>query len=187
MKRSHTIMAEPLTQEAFAAFGQVIALDMLPTLPIDWYRGANRVMGPVTVEADVPIEYLLMRSSVRPLRMRYFERHLQLTQAFIPLDGSPFVFLAARPNAETANGFPIIEEIRAFLSPGRAAVSIHRGTWHEPAFPLVEGQLTLISSHRELTQGLVTEPDENGEVLGFDLDKRSLEQRLGASVSIVLP
>jgi ureidoglycolate lyase len=183
--KQHTIVAEPLDPASFARFGRVLSVDALEELPIDWYRGANSVRGPIELEADVPVEYLLLRSAVRPLSMRYLERHRQLTQTFIPLDGSPFVFLAAAPDAATENGFPVLDEIRAFLSPGRAGINIHRGTWHEPAFPLVEGQLTLVTSHRDLTIGLQTAPDVNGEVLGFDLDKRSVS-RLGASVSIRL-
>jgi ureidoglycolate lyase len=182
----HSVVAEPLDQDSFANFGHVISLDALDELPINWYRGANTVKGPVALEADIPVEYLLLRSAVRPLQMRYFERHSRLTQTFIPLDGSPFVFLAAAPDARTENGFPVLDEIRAFLSPGRTGVNIHRGTWHEPAFPLVDGQLTIVTSHRDLTIGLQTAPDTNGEVLGFDLDKRSVK-RLGVSVSIRLP
>lgn len=182
----HRIVAEPLTPASFERFGTVLASEALVALPINWYRGANSVCGPVTLEADVPVEYLVMKSSVRPLRLRYLERHQLMTQTFIPLDGNKFVFVGAPPDALTHNGFPVIEEIRAFLSPGGAGVNLFRGTWHEPAFPLVDGQVTLITSHSQLTIGLQAEPDERGEVLGFDLDKRTTA-RLGAPVVISLP
>lgn len=182
----HVVVARPLEPETFERFGSILSVDAMPELPINWYRGANSVRGPVALEADLPVEYLLMRSIVRPLQMRYLERHQRLTQTFIPLDGSPFVMLVAAPDAETENGFPVVDEIHAFLSPGRAGVNLHRGTWHEPAFPLVAGQLTLITSHRELTLGLQEAPDANGDVPGFDLDKRSAG-RIRTSVSIALP
>jgi ureidoglycolate lyase len=182
----HRIVAEPLTPESFRRFGAVLVPDAMDALPIDWYRGANDIRGPVSLDADVPVEYLLMRSVVRPLKLRYLERHQQLTQTFVPLDGSPFVFVGAPPDAQTKDGFPVVEELRAFLSPGRAGVNLFRGTWHEPAFPLVSGQLTLITSHRQLTIGLQAQPDANGEVAGYDLDKRSVG-RLAVNVTIALP
>ena len=187
--RVHQLTIEEFTPEAFQDFGDVLTVDALPKLPINNYSGANSIHGPVVLEADKDIEpeFILMRSQVRPFVMRYLERHVRITQTFIPLEGKPYVFVGAPPQARLENGFPSPDELRVFLVPGHVSINLHRGTWHEPAYPLQGDQMVLITSHAELTTGLQTSVDDKGELAGFDVDKRSPLTRLGLKVTFNLP
>lgn len=187
--RIHRVRIEEYSPEAVAPLGDVLSADALPKLPINNYSGANSIHGPVILDVDKEIEpeFIVMRSQVRPFEMRYLERHVRITQTFIPLEGKPYVLIGARPDAQLENGFPVPEEIRAVLVPGHVGVNLHRGTWHEPAYPLHEDQMVIITSHAELTKGLQQSVDQRGELPGYDVDKRSPLTRLGLRVTFNLP
>jgi ureidoglycolate lyase len=176
---THVITAEQLTREAFEPFGEVLGTGTEP-LPIDLYDGT------IELEADQPVEFLHLRSRARPLRLKYIERHFELTQTFIPLAGHPFISVLARPDAELENGVPKPSEFHAFIVPGDTAINIHRGTWHEPPFPLHDDSLCLCISHRALTQGLGSELDERGGIHKLDVDKHNMAE-LGLDIQIRLP
>jgi ureidoglycolate lyase len=124
---------------------------------------------------------------VRKYEATYLERHFMLTQTFIPLGGNPMVMVVARPEARLENEIPAPDEVHAFLVPGDAAVNIHRGTWHEPPFPLVDGTLVLMTNHRTLMDGLASRPDEHNELQKPDLDKRNVAERAKLVLKIELP
>lgn len=189
MTNTFTITVEELDAEAFAPFGEVMSTEALPKLPIDFYGGANSIHGPVKLDCDPSVEpeFVLMRSAVRPLELRYLERHVRITQTFIPLGGIPYVFAAAPADAPEERGFPVPESLRAFLVPGDVALNSWRGTWHEPAFPLQRGQLCLISSHADLTRGLQKGLNEDGELNELDVEKRSPAHRLDLRITLGLP
>lgn len=183
----HTITPRELDAAAFAPFGEVLSLDSTPKLPIDLYSGINAVHGPVVLQADQTPEFILFRVGYRGGDVRYMERHVGMTQTFIPLNGDPYISLVARPDAPLVDGFPAFEEIEAFLVPGDVGLNIHRGTWHEPPFPTRDGQRFLITSQPDVTQGLQTKVDENGEVHLLDVDKRNPVYRTGKALRIAMP
>jgi ureidoglycolate lyase len=183
----HTITPEPLTAEAFRPFGTVISLDATPKLPIDLYNGLNAIHGPVVLEADETPEFILFRVGYRGGEIRYMERHHGMTQTFIPLNGDPFVSVVAPPDAPLVDGFPDISAIRAFLVPGDVVLNIHRGTWHEPPFPTVDGQKFLITSTPGVTGGLQSAVNDNGEVHKLDVDKRNPVYRAGRRLQVAMP
>ncbi|MGH3274001.1 MAG: ureidoglycolate lyase [Streptosporangiaceae bacterium] len=183
----HTVKAETLTAAEFALYGEVMSLEATPKLPIDFYSGLNAVHGPVRIDADDTPEILVFRVGARGTNVRYLERHVEMTQAMIPLNGDSYVAVVAPPDAPEEDGFPVLDSIRAFVVPGDVSLSLHRGTWHEPPFPSVDGQLFLITSHRRLTQGLQCKLDENGELDQYDVEKRSPFYRTGKRVTISLP
>lgn len=183
----HTIVPQELTAEAFAPFGEVLSLDATPRLPINFYSGANAVHGPVRLESDTTPEFLVFRVGQRGEDLRYLERHVEMTQTMIPLGGQPYVAVVAEPGAPEENGFPVLDAIKAFHVPGDVSVNLFRGTWHEPPFPSVNGQMFLITSHERLTLGLQQPLDENGELNQYDVEKRSPKFRLGLNVRVVLP
>jgi len=177
----------PVTAEQYAQFGEVLTVDPASRLPVGMYGDSVEVYRPGNFTAEAPIEFLLTRAKVRPFTVRWLERHMELEQTFIPLSGDPFVQVVARPEAEEENGLPALRELRAFLVPGDVAVKLHVGTWHEVPFPLVDGTLRLSTSHARLTQGLQAELDARSEIGRLDVDKRSLETRLGVHVRVELP
>lgn len=186
-ERTHFITAEPVTPEAFAPFGRVIAPSAASDLEYDLYEGKDDTrLGPV-IECDHPTETLILRSVLREFRVRYLERHVEIEQAFLPLSGQPFVSAVAAPDAPLENGLPALDSVRAFFVPAGTGLVIHRGTWHEPPFPLSHGQVTLVTSHRALTEALGSERDENDEINHGDVEKRNVTGRTGVELRIALP
>ncbi len=182
-----SITAEPITPEAFAPFGIVLSPDGHERQPIDLYAGTKDVYRAGAIESDRPMEWLVVRSRLRPFRVVYLERHLELTQAFIPLGGSPLLVVVARADAQEENGIPTLEELHAFVIPGDTGAQIHRGVWHEPPYSLLPSSVSLTTSHRSLTEGLSAELDEHSEIKQADVEKRNLLKRVGYEVEIRLP
>jgi ureidoglycolate lyase len=186
-----TITAELLTREAFAPFGDVLSTDGITALKegSNFYsEGKSNLYRPSVLESDRPVEYLLYESGPRPMRVRFLERHVELTQTFIPLGGKPFVMVVAKPDAaEDENGIPLVEEVHAFIVPGTAGANIRRGTWHEPPFPLAGRMSFVITSHQELTQGLQSQLNEKQEVAQLDVEKRNITERSGYELRVQLP
>jgi ureidoglycolate lyase len=182
-----TIVPQPLTPKAFAPFGEVISFEATSKLPIDLYSGLNAIHGPVVLQSDETPEFILFRVGYRGGEIRYMERHHGMTQTFIPLNGDPYVSVLAPPDAPLVDGFPNFSSIRAFLVPGDVVLNIHRGTWHEPPFPTVDGQKFLISSTPSVTGGLQSAVDENGEVHKLDVDKRNPVHRAGRRLRVAMP
>jgi ureidoglycolate lyase len=172
--------------EGFEPFGEMLTTSGSPLPHV--YGDAMDVYRAGRLESDTPIEYILTRYRLREFRVQFLERHHRLTQTFIPLEGNAFVVAVAAPGAELENGVPRVEDVRAFVVPGDAAVNLHRGTWHEVPFPLVDGGMTLVTSHAGVTDGWA-ELDETREIakLEEDEEKRNLLDRTGVRLMIELP
>src|SRR5690348_16474652 len=125
---THTITAEMLTAEAFEPFGQVLGIEGHERLPIDLYPKVD-VFRPALIHADTDIEWLLVRTGIREFRLLFLERHQELSQAFIPLAGVPFLSVLAPADAPEEDGFPAFDEIRAFIVPGDRGIQIDAGVW----------------------------------------------------------
>jgi ureidoglycolate lyase len=165
------IKVEKLTAEAFAPFGQLLSPEGRERLPINTY-GDKLSLYREGFESDQPIEWFIVLGAVRDYSALFLERHKQLTQAFIPMNGDGFVTVVARPNSREVDGMIALDEIRAFHVPGNAAIQIHRGTWHENPFPLKDNQWFLVTSHAALTLGHQKNPDEKLKALPLDLERR---------------
>ena len=64
-------------------------------------------------------------------RFRLLERHFAVTQAFIPLEGSPAVVAVAAPtDIEDPDAIPRPEDVRAFLIDPGKGYAYKTGTWH---------------------------------------------------------
>lgn len=184
---THVVGVEPLTNETFAPFGNVLAAEG-ERRSIDLYGSSIDVFTAGRVDSDVPVDIFMSRSSIREFRIHFLERHMLLSQMFVPLCGTPFVVVAARPDAEEdENGIPVVSEVHAFFVPGDKAVTIHRGTWHEPPFPLADDSLRLTTTHAALTSGLETKLNERGEINANDVEKRNVTARSGYVLRLELP
>lgn len=123
-----TIKIEPLTQQAFAPFGQVIELAGAHHYPInngmtERYHDLARVeLGGVHPRPLISIfrgqPYSL------PLNLRLVERHPLGSQAFYPLDDHSWLVLVA----EDEGGTPA--RIRAFRPAPGQGVNIAMNIWH---------------------------------------------------------
>ncbi|AOZ02007.1 ureidoglycolate hydrolase [Cupriavidus sp. USMAHM13] len=127
---STLLRAEPLTRAAFAPFGDVIE----PRAPGD--AGAFDINGGMVrrhhglARVEVGQGHALInlfeaRPYAYPLAIRMLERHPLGSQAFLPLDGRPFLVVVA-PRGDTVRP----EAVRAFFSDGVQGVNYHAGVWH---------------------------------------------------------
>jgi ureidoglycolate lyase len=176
MTTQHEIRAHPLTAEAFAPFGHLIA----PRTGAPDYRGASGTEGwHMPFEAGRPLLSLL-RTPFAGLRFTKMERHVHVTQAFVPLGGSSAVVAVAPPSDVLR-----IENIRAFLLDGSAGYVMRRGTWHSlDRFPLAppHSDFLMITDHE--TQDDLTESyaGRGSWALTQEVD---LGARYGTTIAIV--
>ncbi|QHE76189.1 ureidoglycolate lyase [Hydrogenophaga sp. PBL-H3] len=127
---------EPLTAEAFRAFGDVIeASDAARHFTIN--QGfAERYHDLARIDTAgggghsvVSIFKALPRTF--PLAITLMERHPLGSQAFVALAPMPFLVVVARPGAA-----PGPQDIRCFLAAAGQGVNYARGTWHHPLIAL---------------------------------------------------
>jgi ureidoglycolate lyase len=179
----HTLRVEPVNSESFARFGEVMGnAGDFSRLPIDIYGDRIDVARGSIFESDQPVEFLVNIMRLRPFRARFLERHVEITQTFIPLGGAPLVLVCAPPDAREENGLPALDEIRAFSIPGDTAVNTKRGCWHELPFPVADNSWSIITSHRSLTAGLesnLTDVGGRQEIYKLDVEKRNVAERGG--------
>lgn len=115
----------PLTHEAFAPFGEVIA-----------HRGdaARRYLDDAH-EHDAAADRLRFwagryaPATARPIVYPRLERHPHSAQSFIPLRVTRFVVVVA---PDRADGTPDAAACRAFVVGPGMGVCYRRGTWHGP-------------------------------------------------------
>lgn len=122
---------EPLTREAFAPFGDVIAPEGVRHFPIN--AGAiERHHDLARVEVGEGGRLLISiatcnRITELPYRIPLVERHPLGSQAFIPLNETPMVVVVAPPGESVDPA-----GLRAFISNGRQGINYHPGVWHMP-------------------------------------------------------
>jgi len=121
MVSTHTVKAEPLTEESFAPFGQVIARgDMVMEL-----RGGEE------------FHLNVLHYDRKPLRCDHLNRHHKATQALVALAGKPtlLVVAAALYDFSTVDHLP---HVHAFVCDGTAGVNLALGTWHWGPYPILD-------------------------------------------------
>jgi ureidoglycolate lyase len=120
---------EPLTRAGFAAFGDVVEFEGSDFFPIN--NGmADRYHALAEVElggeqARTIISLVASRQFDMPRRVDHLEHHPLGSQAFLPLDASPFIVVVC-PSAEE----PDLGQLRAFVTSGKQGINYRLGTWH---------------------------------------------------------
>jgi ureidoglycolate hydrolase len=117
----YAVRAEPLTEEAFAPFGQVIA------------RG-DMVM---ELRGEEVFHLNVLHYDRKPLVCDHLNRHHRATQALVALAGKPTLLVVAPPayDFSTTDHLP---HIRAFICDGTAGVNLALGAWHWGPYPLAD-------------------------------------------------
>ena len=117
------VLIEPLTPEAFAAFGTVI-------LPTDDGVALGAGDARIDLSQGTP-RFYAMRIPGRGFTVTRITRHRQVTQVLASAGGKCWVMGVAPPRAiDDPSIEPDIEDIRAFAIPGDVAIMLHKGTWH---------------------------------------------------------
>jgi ureidoglycolate lyase len=165
------LKVETVTADLFAPFGVVLTEAGRKRLPINTY-GDKLDLYREGFQSDQPIEWFIVKGMPRWNGVLFLERHLQLSQTFIPVGGQGFYTVVAAPNCREVNGFPVIEELRAFFVPGDTAIQLHRATWHENPMPEKPNTRLLVTSHANLTLAHQQNPDPKLAALRLDLERR---------------
>lgn len=130
---TRVLAPEPLTREAFAPFGDVIEVHGAPTALINdgrCERFSDLARLDFAEGSRAGISLFRSRTVTLPWRFDLLERHPLGSQAFIPMQETPFLVIVA-PDEGGRPGTP-----RAFLTNGRQGVNYLRGTWHGVLTPL---------------------------------------------------
>ncbi|MBU2896632.1 ureidoglycolate lyase [Vibrio hepatarius] len=134
---------EPLTAQTFAQFGEVIEIKNRDYSIIN--NGMARRYHKLAVtdvndeDGNAVISIFKAKLPSYPFTIKVLERHPLGTQAFIPLDGNPFLIIVA-PKGD----FPTLSQSRAFVTNGHQGVNYFKGVWHHPLLTLVEGDQLLV-------------------------------------------
>lgn len=132
MSLVHQVKIEPLTDEAFAPFGEVISAKERPP---DFETGSGTQGWAVDFSSGRPL-IMLLKTRFQGLRFSKLERHFNVTQTFLPLGGSPAVVAVAPPSTDRT-AIPAPAAVRAFLLDGAQGYVLGHGTWHSlDRFPL---------------------------------------------------
>ncbi|MEQ8402541.1 MAG: ureidoglycolate lyase [Roseitalea porphyridii] len=131
---TETIAIEPLTAEAFAPFGDVLAAEGAPDRLINQglcgrYHDRARLD---FVDGRAGISLFHAEPRTLPLSLAMVERHPLGSQAFIPMTQNPFLVVVA-PDEQGMPGRPL-----AFRTAPGQGVNYRRGTWHGVLTPLSE-------------------------------------------------
>lgn len=118
-----TLNVEPLTAEAFAPFGDVLALPREPGRL--YYTAALGNLRP-TASASLSLS-VRAHSPELPLRATVMERHAFSSQSFVPIDVDRYLVLVAPHHVD---GGPDMARARAFLVRGDQGVTYRADTWH---------------------------------------------------------
>ena len=129
---TRTITAQPLTETAFAPFGEV--LDATGSFRLinegmcrRHHDRARLDFGP---DGRAGISIFKAEARTLPYDFTLVERHPEGSQAFLPMTADPFLVIVA-PDAGGRPGTPL-----AFLTDGAQGINLHRGTWHGVLTPL---------------------------------------------------
>ncbi|MGV6871338.1 ureidoglycolate lyase [Pseudochelatococcus sp. B33] len=132
---ARSIVVEPLTGDAFAPFGQVIEI------PTSGGKSANDGTAmrfddvaalDLSQEGGRPLLSLFRADPCRlPLTVGVLERHPLSSQAFLPLNGRPFLIVVAPPGDAVSP-----TDIRAFRATPGQGVNYAPGVWHHALLAL---------------------------------------------------
>ncbi len=124
----------PLTAEAFAPYGDVLAAEGLPDKLINQGR-CGRFHDRARLDfsdGKAGISIFKGEKETLPLALKMVERHPLGSQAFVPMSADSFLVVVARDQ----QGTPV--DPVAFLTEPGQAINFHKGTWHGVLTPLSE-------------------------------------------------
>lgn len=130
------LQTQPLSQDAFAPFGDVLEIGDKPDMIINQgLCGRFHDLAKIDfVGNDAAAGISLFKSEARslPYRLDMMERHPLGSQAFIPMTTHSFLTIVA-PDLDGKPGTPL-----AFITAPGQGVNYHRNTWHGVLTPLSE-------------------------------------------------
>ena len=122
---SRTILAAPLTADAFAPYGQVLQ----GTGPATERREFASRMHNGRAQARPNMTYMKVLPVSGPVLVRAVERHPHSNQTFIPMNGTRHLVAVCPSNPD---GSPALQSLRAFVASGSQAINYDANVWHAP-------------------------------------------------------
>lgn len=146
-----------LTSEAFAAFGDVIAIEYASHYPINQgFAERYNDLAQVDVAAErgeVNVSIVTAEPRPYPIDIRLMERHPLGSQIFYPLQDRDWLIVVAEKLTDIAS-------FRAFRATGRQGVNYARNVWHHPLLVLDPNSRFLVVDRKG--------PGNNLEEVWFD-------------------
>ena len=138
------ISVEPLTKDAFKAYGDVVEIEGADHFPINLgtvERHNDLAAVDIAGEEGRTLVSIVTCNelSTLPYKLPLIERHPLGSQAFIPMDNTPIVIAVAEPGES-----PEPQQIKAFISNGFQGVNYHRNVWHMPMLFLDKDQRMVV-------------------------------------------
>ncbi len=120
---------QPLTQAAFAPYGDVIESDERESFFInngmaERFHALAKVETPGD-QSGVIISLVKSSKYDMPRKLDHAEHHPLGSQAFVPLDETPFIVVVGK-----AGESPRPEDFQGFITNGKQGINYHPGTWH---------------------------------------------------------
>lgn len=132
---THSLHAEPLTNDAFAPFGQVIQASESAQRLIINDGNTERFHDLATLEPGaggrIIVSLFRARPRTLPFTITMMERHPHASQAFIPQSGRPWLVVVA-----PAGRPPHASALRLFSCRGDQGINYAPGVWHHPILAL---------------------------------------------------
>ncbi len=118
---TYPVRAEPLTDDAFAPFGQVV-------------RQGDMVM---ELRGDEVFHLNVLHYDRTSLQCDHLNRHHRATQMLVALAGKPTLLVVAPRTSDFASADDLYT-VRAFVCDGTAGVNLALGTWHWGPYPIAD-------------------------------------------------
>jgi len=121
-----------LTADAFAAYGDIIEARDAPTRMINQGMcGRHHDLAALDFsDGRAGISLFDAKARDLPHLVDMVERHPDGSQAFVPLDGVPFLVVVA----DDAGGVPV--DLKAFITAPGQSINLYRGVWHGVLAPI---------------------------------------------------
>jgi ureidoglycolate hydrolase len=154
-----SLEVEPLTAEAFAAFGEVLAAHESPSFDLPTKQLFRFAW---SASSETILQIIAFRP--QPMLVPRLEQHWHVTESRMHI-GGPAAVIVVAPPSRTA---PSFSQLRAFKL-DRQGVMFRKGTWHGlDAFPLGdEPSEFLFLSDRRTQSELFDNPVERPELSAF--------------------
>lgn len=120
-----SLVARPLTAEAFAPYGEVFAVPETVGVRTAFDKGL------ANLRPDVPasLSIILAAPVPQPILVDVIERHVFTSQSFVPIAPARWVIVVAPGTAEDG---PDLAAAEAFLPAPGQGITLAPGTWHAP-------------------------------------------------------
>ena len=152
-----SITPEPLTQTAFAPFGDVLDTSGPYRLINAGLCHRHHDLARIDTGHQTGISIFHAEPRTLPYEFNLIERHPEGSQAFLPMTEHPFLVIVAASPAHRP---------KAFLTNGAQGINLHKGTWHGVLTPLHApglfavvdriGSTPNLEEHRYATPWIVT-------------------------------